>query len=220
MRFPTYLQFSLSSSELFLTFRLYKQASLVPIRYRLVLHLFNDSCRQKRSQLHPWHCIPAVPPALHLAEVVGQIWQETISVKISPQNPILCLSPLTSPVIDFSTGKGTGPWSRDKLWEGMQTAGSDRSLQWHQENTTWSSCGGTRVGKVWCECGFRWMSSHLWLREHSPCPLTRKISQKIFSFAVSLKAVLIKKKKICWYEFLLLLMLGTELLCTMTPEVL
>lgn len=136
MPFPTYLQFLLSSSELFLTFRLYKQTSLVPIRCGLVSHLFNDSCCQKCSQLHSWHCIPAVPSALDLAEVAGQICKETISVKIPPQNPTPCLSPLISPVIDFSTGKGTGLWSRDKLWEGMQTAGSDRSLQLHHENIT------------------------------------------------------------------------------------
>lgn len=113
-------------------------------------HLFNDSCCQKHSQLHSCLCIPAVPSALGLAEVVGQIWQEIVSVKIT-----LAIShtlPLTSPVTDFNTGKGTGPWSR----EGMQTPDSDRSLQLHQEKYNmkflwWHCLSGKGVMWAWVQ---------------------------------------------------------------------
>lgn len=124
MPFPTYLQFLLCSSELFLTFRLYKQTSLVPIRCSLVLHLLNDSCCQKCSQLHSWHCIPAVPSALDLAEVAGQIWQETISVKIPPQDPIPC--PLWPAHHPFQHRQG------DRTVEQGQTVGGSTNC-WFQQ---------------------------------------------------------------------------------------
>lgn len=107
MPFPAYLQFSLSSSELFLTSRWYKQTSWVPIRCSLVLHLFNDSCFQKRSQPHSWLSVPAVPSALDLAEVVGQIWWKTTSVKTATKSHSLPV-PSDSPVVGFSPGKGRG----------------------------------------------------------------------------------------------------------------
>lgn len=195
MPFPAYLQFSLSSSELFLTFRWYKQISWVPIRCSLVLHLFNDSCFQKRSQPHSWLSVPAVPSALDLAEVVGQIWWKTTWVKTATKSHSLPV-PSDSPVVGFSPGKGTGPWSRDRLREGTQTAGSDRAYGGSRENVTWSSCGDTPwVGKVWCEHGFRQINSHLWLREHSPCPLTSGRYHRRCFHLQCLRDVLIKKKK-------------------------
>lgn len=166
MPFPTYFQFSLSSegkSE-------FKQTSLVPIRCSLVFHLFNDSCCQKHSQLHSWHCIPAV-----LSASCRDAWPNLTGNYLSKNTPTKSHTlpvPSDQPSHWFQHGQG------DKLWGGMQTAGSDRN----RENTTWRSCGGAPwVGKVWCERG----QTELWLREHSPCPLTRKISQEMFSFAVS-----------------------------------
>lgn len=175
-----------SSSELFLTSRWYKQTSWVPIRCSLVLHLFNVSCFQKRSQPHSWLSVPAVPSALDLAEVVGQIWWKTTSVKTTTKSHSLPV-PSDSPVVGFSPGKGTGPWSRDRLRERTQTAGSDRSLRWHQGKCNvkflwWHSLSGKGVMWTWVQADkltplaerTQPLPSHKW-----------KISQKMFSFAVS-----------------------------------
>lgn len=50
------------------------KTSLFPLRYGFRLSLFNGSCSQKWSQLHPWLCIPAVPFTSDPAMSTFQRW--------------------------------------------------------------------------------------------------------------------------------------------------